>query len=179
MSVKRRFIIGVTIAAVFSFIWHLPVRGSEEQIANAIAKKTNGASIDHIEVIDHNLSVAFLHTANGEEREMYFEKSLFSWKAKRDFAFVQEGIEDPIHLAFFTSPFSGEEGYHAVILRVFDKEIDHVEIVKGNQTIHSFKLHAKDAGERFGLFRTESDEIYDAEYIACDAEGEVVYRSKL
>lgn len=66
-----------------------------------------------------------------------------------------------------------------MILRVFDKEIDRVEIVKGDQTIHSFELLTKAADERFGLFRTDNDEIYDAEYIAYNAEGEVVFKNKL
>jgi hypothetical protein len=179
MSVKKRFFIGMAIAAVFSFIWLLPARGSEGQIANEIAKKTSDVRIDHIEVIDNNLSVAFLHTSAGEEREMYWESSLFSWEAKKYFAFIPEGIHEPIHLAFFNSPFTGEEEYNAVILRVFDKEIDRVEIVKGDQTIHSFKLLTKTADERFGLFRTDNEEIYDAEYIAYNAEGEVVFKNKL
>ncbi len=179
MSVKKRFFIGMAIAAVFSFIWLLPARGSEAQIANEIAEKTNGVSIDHIEMIDNHLSVAFLHTAAGEEKELYLERSLFSWEAKKEFAFTPEGIHDPIHLAFFNSPFTGEEEFNAVILRVFDKEIDRVEIVKGKKTLHSFKLLTKAADEKFGLFRTDSDEIYDAEYIAYNAEGEVVFKNKL
>lgn len=61
---------------------------------------------------------------------------------------------------------------------MFDKEIDSVKIVEGGNTIHNFKLFTNGLSEKFGLFRTNSDEIYDAEYIAYDSEGEVVYSSK-
>lgn len=53
-----------------------------------------------------------------------------------------------------------------------------MKIVKGRDTIHNFKLLAKNSDEKFGLFRTKSGEIYDAEYIAYNSEGEVVYSSK-
>lgn len=99
-------------------------------------------------------------------------------RIKGDFSFNPEGITKPIHLSFFGSPSSNEEEFNAVLLRVFDKEIDRVIIVEGGNTIHNFKLFTNSSGEKFGLFRTKSDEIYDAEYIAHDSEGEVVYCSK-
>ncbi|MEK4485671.1 hypothetical protein MHH81_08710 [Psychrobacillus sp. FSL H8-0484] len=174
---NKQVIIWVIIAIVLVLFWLLPRGDDKEQIAGEIKNHSNVTNINHIEVIDDNKSVAFSKTADGTEMEMYLEKSLFSWKKKRDYSFIPEGITEPIHLSFFDSPFSNEEEFNAVLLRVFDKEIDSVKIVKGRDIIHNFKLLAKDSDEKFGLFRTKSGEIYDAEYIAYNSEGEVVYSS--
>lgn len=175
---NKQFIIWVIIAIVLVLIWLLPRGDDKEQIAGEIKNHWNVTNIHHIEVIDENKSVVFFKTVDGTEKEMYLEKSLFSWKNKRDFSFMPEGLTEPIHLSFFDSPFSNEEEFKAVLLRVFDKEIDSVQIVKGGDTIHNYKLITLDSGKKFGLFRTKSDEIYDAQYNAYNSEGEVVYSSK-
>ncbi|SFP97993.1 hypothetical protein SAMN05421670_0517 [Psychrobacillus psychrotolerans] len=168
-------VIWAFIVIVLVMIWLLPRGDDKEQIAGEINNHWNVANINHIEVIDDNKSVAFSQTVDGNEMEVYLEKSLFSWEKKSDYSFNPEGITEPIHLSFFSSPFSNEEEFNAVLLRVFDKEIDSVQIVKGDDTIHNFKLLTKDSGKKFALFRTKSDELFDAEYIAYNSEGEVVY----
>ncbi|WP_332633777.1 hypothetical protein [Halalkalibacter flavus] len=164
----------VIIAIVLVLIWLFAGGDDKKQIASEIKNHWNVTNIHHIEVINDNKSVAFFKTVDGTEMEMYLEKSLFSWNKKRDYFFIPEGINEPIHLSFFDSPYSNEEEYNAILLRVFDKEIDSVQIVKGEDIIHNFKLLTKGSGERFGLFRTENDGIYDAEYIAYNSEGEII-----
>lgn len=162
----------------FVLFWLLPPGDDKEQIAVETKNHWNVSNINHIEVFNDNKSVAFSKTADGSEMEMYLEKSLFSWKKKRDYSFIPEGITEPIHLSFFDSPFSDEEEFNAVLLRVFEKEIDSVQLINGGEKIHNFKLLAKDSNEKFGLFRTKSDEIYDGEHVAYNSDGEVVYSSK-
>lgn len=44
--------------------------------------------------------------------------------------------------------------------------------------ISDFDLLPKGSGKRFGLFETESNNIYEAEYIAYNSKSEVVYTLK-
>ena len=150
----------------------------KEQIASEVKSHWNVVNIQHIEILDDNKSVAFYKTVDGSEREMYLEKSLFTWDMKRDFPFIREGVNEHIHLSFFDSPFSSEEEDNAVLLRVFDNEINRVHIVKGENIIYHFELFSIGSEERVGLFRTENDEIYDADYVAYNSDGEVVYIGK-
>ena len=166
------------IKAIISF-WLFAGGDDKKQIAREINKHWNVTDIDHIEVIDDNESVAFFKTVDGTEMEMYLEKSLFSWNKKRDYSFSSEGINKPIHLSFFDSPYRNEEEYNAILLRIFDEEIVSVQIAKDEEIIHNFKVLSKDTGERFGLFRTENDSIYNADYVAYNIKGEVVYIDKL
>lgn len=165
---------GFIIAIIFSLIWFLS-KDDKEQIAKEIKEHWDVTNIHHIEVINNNKAIAFFKTVDGTEMEMYLEKSLFSWRKKRDYTFIPEGVNESIHLSFFDSPYNNEEEYNAVLLRVFDIEIDSVQIVNGEEIIHYFKRLTKGSGERFELFTTESDAIYDAEYLAYNSEGEVVF----
>ncbi len=177
---KNKVIIGAIIAVVVLISFWLFAGGDDKkQIAREINKHWNVTDIDHIEVINDNESVAFFKTVDGTEMEMYLEKSLFSWNKKRDYSFSSEGINKPIHLSFFDSPYRNEEEYNAILLRIFDEEIVSVQIAKDEDIIHNFKVLSKDTGERFGLFRTENDSIYNADYVAYNIKGEVVYIDKL
>jgi len=174
----KQVIIWIIIAIVLLLIWIYAKGDDKKQIVNEVKKHWNVTNIQHIEILDDNKSVVFYKTVDGTEREMYLEKSLFSWDNKRDFSFIREGVNEHILLSFFDSPFSNEEEYNAVLLRVFDNEINSVHIAKGEKIIYKFELFSTDSEERFGLFRTENDEIYNAEYIAYNSDGEVVYVSK-
>ncbi|WP_025783386.1 hypothetical protein [Sporosarcina sp. D27] len=125
-----------------------------------------------------NKSIAFIKNDDGTESEMYFEKSLFSWKFKQDFTFEPEGINEPIHLSFFQSPFNKEEKLNTVLIRVFNNEISKVRIEIEEKILNDFELLPKGSGERFGLFNTENNSIFEAEYIAFNSKGEVVYTLK-
>lgn len=48
----------------------------------------------------------------------------------------------------------------------------------GEKIIGDLELLHKGSDERFGLFKTESNNIYEAEYIAYNSKGEVVYTLK-
>ncbi len=128
--------------------------------------------------MEDNKSVAFFNTVDGSEREMYLEKSLFSWDKKSDYSFNREGVNEYFHLTFFNSPFNNEEKYNAVLLRVFDNEINSVHIVRDENIIYRFELFSIGSEERVGLVRMENDEVYRAEYIAYNSDGEVVYIGK-
>lgn len=178
MRRNRPVIIGIIIAVIFIVVWLVVGRGDEVLITNEINKHANGTEIQHIEVLDNDTSVAFFDVSDGVEREMYLEKSLFSWNNKRDKTFSKLGINEPMFISFSNSPFSNEEEVNMVLLRVFDKEINSVQIVKDEDVIHNFELISKGSDEKFGLFRTESEEIHEAEFIAYNSEGDVVYTNK-
>jgi hypothetical protein len=173
---KKGFVIISLIVFLF-IIPNFPEGNNMEQLTSEIENSGN-TNIQHIEILDGNKSVAFIKKDDGTEREMYFEKSLFSWKFKREFTFDPEGINEPIHLSFFQSPFNNEETLNTVLLRVFDNEISKVRIVTGENIVHDFELLSKGSGERFGLFRTDSNDVYEAEYIAYSNEGEVIVNIK-
>ena len=82
-------------------------------------------------------------------------------------------------LSFFHSPFSNEEEYNAVLLRVLNNEITSVDMVKDDNIIHRFELFSISSEEKVGLFRMENDELYKAEYMAYNSNGEVVYIGNL
>ena len=176
-SKKGFVIISVIVAVVLLVISYFSKGNNMEQLTSEIENHGN-TNIQHIEILDGNKSVAFIKKDDGTEREMYFEKSLFSWKFKREFTFYPEGINEPIHLSFFQSPFNNEETLNTVLLRVFDNEISKVRIETGENIFHDFELLSKGSGERFGLFRTDSNDVYEAEYIAYNSEGEVIYTDK-
>lgn len=132
---KNLAIVGVGIVVFFVLIWIYAGGDDKEQIASEIIKPWNDTNIHHIEMVEDIKSVAFFTTSEGTKMEMYLEKSLLSWKKKRDFSFIPEGIKSPIHLSFFDCPYSNEEEYNVVLLRVFDKEIDSVQIVKGEDIV--------------------------------------------
>ncbi|WP_212613433.1 hypothetical protein [Ureibacillus acetophenoni] len=179
VKLPKNVTITLIISSLLFILLPLFTRGDDhEQIARVIHNNWNSVYIEHIEVIEDNKSVAFFHTADGEEREVYLEKSLFSWKNIRDLTFIREGITKPIHLSFSNSPYTNEEDIHLVLLRVFDKEIDRVEIVKEGETIHKYQLRSKDSEEKFGLFRTEIDDIYEAEFIAYNSAGAIVFNDQ-
>lgn len=173
---KKGFVIISLIVFLF-VISTFPKGNNMEQLIRKI-ENTGNTKMQHIEILDGNKSVAFIKKDDGTEREMYFEKYLLSWKFKREFTFDPEGINEPIHLSFFQSPFNNEETLNTVILRVFDNEISKVRIETGENIFHDFELLSKGSGERFGLFSTGSNEVYEAEYIAYNSEGEVIYTDK-
>ncbi|MEK5068677.1 hypothetical protein [Sporosarcina sp. FSL K6-1508] len=168
-------IMGIAVLLVIS---NFSKGNNKEQLTSKIEKYGDDTDIQHIEILDGNKSVAFIKKDDGTEGEIYFEKSLLSWKFKREFTFEPEGINTPIHLSFFQSPFNNEETLNTVLLRVFDNEISKVRIETGENIFHDFELLPKGSGERFGLFRTASEDFYEAEYIAYNSEGEVIYTSK-
>ena len=174
---KKGLVIIITLI-VFSVLLILPQGNNKEQLTNEIENHGDNINIQHIELLDDNKSIAFIKNDDGTESEMYFEKSLFSWKFKKDFTFEPEGVNEPIHLSFFQSPFNKEEKLNTVLLRVFDNEISKVRIEMGEKILNDFELLAKDSGEKFGLFKTENNNIYKAEYIAYNSKGEVVYTLK-
>lgn len=178
MKKNQEIMIGVIIAGVLFLILLFIGGNDEEQIAREIKNNWHVTNIQHIEIINNNKSVALFETVDGTEMEAYLEKTLFFWNIKRDFSFNPAGINAPIFMTFFNSPFSNEEEYNAVTIKVFDEEINSVQLVKGEDIIHHFNLFTKGPGEKIGLFRTESEVIYDAEYIAYNQEGEVVYRDR-
>ena len=175
MRKNRPVIIGIIIAIILVVVWLIVGRDDEEQIANEINNHGFVTNIQHIEVLDANKSVAFFNVDDNTEMEMYLEKSLFSWNNKRDNSFNRLRINEPMFISFSNSPFSNEEEVSMVLLRIFDHEINSVQIVKYEEIIHNFELITKGPDEKFGLFRTESDEIYEAEFVAYNSEGEVVY----
>ncbi|KMY51593.1 hypothetical protein [Peribacillus loiseleuriae] len=164
----------VVILVISTFL----IGNDKKQIISEMENHSDDIGIQHIEVLDGNKSVAFIKKDDGTEKEMYFGKTLFSWKFKRDYIFYPEGVNEPVQLSFFQSPFTKEETLDSILLRVFDNEISRVRIKKGDNIIHDFELLPKGSGKRFGLFRTDSNDVYDAEYIAYNSEGEVVYAGK-
>lgn len=175
---SKKGLVIIIALIVFSVFLILPQGNNKEQLTNEIENHGNNINIQHIELLDGNKSIAFIKNDDGTESEMYFEKSLFSWKLKQDFTFEPEGINEPIHLSFFQSPFNKEEKLNTVLLRVYDNEISKVRIEIGEKVLNDFELLAKGSGERFGLFKTENNNIYKAEYIAYNSKGEVVYTLK-
>jgi len=174
LKTKKGLVI-ISVIAVLLVISNFPKGNNKEQLTSEIEKYGDSKDIQHIEIVDGYKSVAFLKKDDGTEREMYLEKSFFSWKFKREFTFDPKGINEPIHLSFFQSPFNGEESLNTVLLRVFDNEISKVRIETGENIFHDFELLPKGSGERFGLFRTDSNDVYEAEYIAYNSEGEVIF----
>lgn len=175
MRKNSPIIIGIIITISLVVVWHIVGRDDEEQIADEINNYGNVTNIQHIEVLDDDKSVAFYDAGDGTEIEMYLEKSLFSWNIKRSNSFNKEGINEPMFISFSTSPFSNVEEVNIVLLRVFDKEINSVQIVKDEDVIHNFELITKGSEEKFGLYRTESNEVHEAEFIAYNIEGEIIY----
>lgn len=174
---KKSLVIIIALI-VFLLILILPQGNNKEQLTSEIERHGNNTNIQHIEILDGNKSIAFIKNDDGTESEMYFEKSLFSWKFKQDFTFEPEGVNEPIHLSFFQSPFNKEEKLNTVLLRVFDNEISKVKIEVGKEILSDFELLPKGSGERFGLFKTENNNINKAEYNAYNSKDEVVYKIK-
>lgn len=172
---SKKGLVFIIVIAVLLVISNFPKGNNKEQLTSEIENHGDSRDIQHIEILDGNKSVAFIKKDDGTEREMYFEKSLFSWKFKREFTFDSEGINEPIHLSFFQSPFNNEETLNTVLLRVFDNEISKVRIETRENIFHDFELLPKGSGERFGIFRTDSNDVYEAEYIAYNSEGEVIF----
>ena len=175
---SKKGLVIIIVIVVLVVISNFPKGNNKEQLTSEIKNNGSNTNIQHIEILDGNKSVAFIKKDDGTEGEMYFEKSLFSWKFKREYTFYPEGIIEPIHLSFFLSPFNNEETLNTVLLRVFDTEISKVRIETGENIFHDFELLPKDSGGRFGLFVTESNDVYEAEYIAYNSEGEVIYTDK-
>ncbi|MFJ5762886.1 hypothetical protein ACIQAA_27965 [Neobacillus sp. NPDC093182] len=166
-------ILVIAVASIFF------ISDDKKQITREIENQLNYKNITHIEVFDDNKSVVFIKNDDGTEGEIYLEKSLFSWDCKQDYSFIREGVVDPIHLSFFQSPFNNEQKSNAVLLRVLDGEISTVKIEKGKDIIHNFELLKKGSGERFGLFRSKSNDVFGAKLIAHNKKGEVVFTNKI
>jgi hypothetical protein len=163
----------IAVASIFF------ISDDKKQITREIENKLNYKNITHVEVFDDKKSVVFIKNDDGTEGEIYLEKSLISWDFKQDYSFIREGVVDPIHISFFQSPFNNEQKSNALLLRVFDGEISSVKIEKGKDVIHNFELLKKGSGERFGLFRTKSNDVFDAKFIAYNKKGEVVFTNKI
>lgn len=96
-----------------------------------------------------------------------------------DFSFSPpEGTNEPFFISMFDSPFSNEGEYHVISLSVLDSEIANVKMVNGKNIIHNFELTSVDSREKFAFYRTKSDAIYEAEFIAYNSKGEVVSSHK-
>nr|WP_263323149.1 hypothetical protein [Neobacillus sp. Marseille-Q6967] len=163
----------IAVASIFF------ISDDKKQITREIENKLNYKNITHVEVFDDKKSVVFIKNDDGTEREINLEKSLISWDFKQDYSFIREGVVDPIHISFFQSPFNNEQKSNALLLRVFDDEISSVKIEKGKDVIHNFELIKKGSGERFGLFRTKSNDVFDAKFIAYNKKGEVVFTNNI
>lgn len=168
------FVLAIVIIGILLMLQN----NDEEQIASKIQNYWPAAYIHHIELLDDNKALVLLDIHVDEEKEVYLEKSQFSWKLLRSFPFIRDGVSQPIHFSFFQSPFNNEDQFNSVIVRVFDDEISSVQMEMRKKMIHNFQLIKKESGERFGLLRTESSELFEAEYVAYNSKGEVVFIGK-
>jgi hypothetical protein len=179
-TVKTKRVLQIVVCFLVILVASIFFIGDDkERIIREIENQVNVKNITHIEVFDDNKSVVFIKKDDGTEGEIYLEKSLLYWDVKQDYSFIREGVVEPIHISFFQSPFNNEQKSNAVLLRVFDGEISSLKIMKGKDVIHHFKIRNKGSGERFGLFRTNRNDVFDAKFIAYNNKGEVVFSNKI
>ena len=153
-------------------------RDDNTLILTEVEKKWNISNLYHLELFDDDKkAVVFFETIDGEEREMYLEKSFFKWHERRGYMHEPEGIEEPLHLSFSESPFKNEEDLELVVIRVYDTEINNVEIRTTKGLLKNIKIQPKRVGKAtgFGLLRTGDKDIFEAEFVSYNAEGEVLY----